>query len=79
VAIFLPPRKQELPVDDKSTSMFTNKAGKAVAPSASVLSTSRPVMDDSADIYKTHPTFVAIVEPLANKFMSVKELIEVKR
>jgi len=47
--------------------------------STSSLSTSRTGVDDKDDIYKTHPIFVAIIEPIANKFMTLKELVEVKR
>lgn len=85
MAIFLPPRKPELPGDDKTktgagSSPFANPLLKPAAPavqSTSSLSTSRTGADDSKDIYKTHPAFVAIIEPMANRFMTIKELIEV--
>lgn len=60
-------------VDEKPTSMF---AGRPAKP-ASSLSTARPTADEGDDVYKTHPVFTSIVEPFANKFMSLQELIEV--
>ena len=81
MAIFLPARKPEVPVDDKAaTSLFANrmlKPGGTTVQSTSSLSTSRTGADDVTDIYKTHPAFVAIIEPIANQFMTIKELIEV--
>ncbi|CAF1014982.1 unnamed protein product [Rotaria sp. Silwood1] len=79
VAVFLPPRKPDVQVEEKSTSLFGTKGIKPsiLQPtSTSSLSTSRPGVDDGDDIYKTNPTFVAIIEPIANKFMPLKELIE---
>jgi hypothetical protein len=81
VAVFLPPRKPEPVVEEKPTSLFGMKGVKPIVPpptATSSLSTGRPGVDDADDIYKTHPAFVAIVEPIANKFMTLKELIEVK-
>jgi hypothetical protein len=85
VAVFLPPRKVEAPIEEKSTSLFGAKGFKPMvaAPppppvATSSLSTGRTGIDDANDIYKTHPAFVAIIEPIANKFMTIKELIEVK-
>ncbi|CAF1168831.1 unnamed protein product [Rotaria magnacalcarata] len=78
VAVYLPPRKVELPVEDKPVSLFAAKAAKPnvlQVASTSSLSTSRPAADDGDDIYKTNPVFVSIVEPIANKFMPLKELI----
>ena len=72
--MFLPPRKPEAPVEEKPTTLFAIRALKA----ASALSNTRPSADEGDDIYKTHPVFASIVEPFANKFMNLKELIEVK-
>ena len=86
MAVFLPARKPEIPGDEKTktaagTSPFANpllsKPTGASVQSTSALSTSRTGVDDGGDIYKTHPAFVAIIEPLANRLMTIKELIEV--
>ncbi len=81
VAVFLPPRKPEVPVEEKPVSLFAGKGLKPIVPpptSISSLAANRTGIDDSDDIYKTHPMFAAIIEPIANKFMRVQELIEVK-
>jgi hypothetical protein len=80
VAVFLPPRKPEPPVEEKPASLFGAKGVKPLIPPpppASSLSTSRAGVDDGDDIYKTNPIFAAVIEPIANKFMTLKELIEV--
>ena len=83
VAVYLPPRKPEPVVEEKPTSLFGAKGVKPIVPPAPVapptVSTNRPAADEPDDIYKTHPAFVAIIEPIANKFMTLKELIEVKK
>ncbi len=82
VAVVLPPRRPEPSVEEKPASIFATKGIKPSVPpltSTSSLSTSRTAVDDSNDIYKTHPIFAATIEPIANKFMTLKELIEVKR
>ena len=81
MAVFLPPRKSEAPVEEKPASLFAAKSAKPAVPPAappSSLSTARTGVDDGDDIYKTHPVFAATIEPIANKFMTLKELIEVK-
>jgi hypothetical protein len=81
VAVFLPPRKPEPHIDEKPASLFGAKGVKPVVvpPPASSLSTGRTGVDDGDDIYKTNPVFAAIIEPIANQFMTLKELIEVKK
>lgn len=71
--MYLPPRRPEAPVEEKPTSIFAARTAKP----ASSLSTARTAADEGDDVYKTHPIFTSIVEPFANKFMSLKELIEV--
>lgn len=78
VAIFLPARKVETVVEEKPTSIFANKSQKPAPPqSTSSMSTSR-LSEEGADIYKKNPTFAAIIEPIANRFMTVQQLIQVK-
>lgn len=60
-------------MEEKPTTLFAIRAQKA----ASALSNSRPIVDEGEDVYKTHPVFTSIVEPFANQFMTLKELIEV--
>ncbi|CAF1308406.1 unnamed protein product [Adineta steineri] len=66
VAVFLPPRKPDVPVDEKPTSLFAAKNAKPTAP---------PPVEEGEHIYKTYPAFAAIIEPIANQFMTLKELI----
>ncbi|UJR33006.1 hypothetical protein I4U23_020466 [Adineta vaga] len=66
VAVFLPPRKVEV-IEEKPASIFAPKSTKPTAP---------PPVEEGDHIYKTYPAFAAIIEPIANKFMPLKELIE---
>ena len=77
--MFLPARKPELPVDEKPISYLATKGAKGAgpAPATAALAKNRAAADESPDIYKTHPIFAATVEPIANRFMTVRELIEV--
>ncbi len=70
VAVYLPPRKLEASADEKPTSLFATKTVKPSAP--------QPV-DPGDHIYKTYPVFASVIEPIANKFMTLKELIEVNK
>lgn len=67
--MYLPPRKVEV-VDEKPASIFAAKPAKPAAP--------QPV-EEGEHLYKAFPALVAIIEPIANQFMPLPELIDVRR
>ena len=77
--MFLPARKPEVPIDEKPISFLATKGAKGgvPAPAPVTMTKIRAPADEIPDIYKTHPVFAATVEPIANQFMPVRELIEV--